>query len=175
MRELSESDRFTVTVNSREIEVFEGLTILEALVLEGIEVPSLCHDIRLERSNGNCGLCVVEVGAEAPRDVKACLTPVKPGMVITTHSPRLVEYRKVRLQQLLCDHNADCVAPCVETCPANIDIQTYLSHVADGNFQAAVHVIKDRNPFPSVCGRVCPHPCESECRRSLVDEPVAIN
>ena len=175
MRELSESDRFTVTVNSREIEVFEGLTILEALVLEGIEVPSLCHDIRLERSNGNCGLCVVEVGAEAPRDVKACLTPVRAGMVITTHSPRLVEYRKVRLQQLLCDHNADCVAPCVETCPANIDIQTYLSHVADGNFQAAVHVIKDRNPFPSVCGRVCPHPCESECRRSLVDEPVAIN
>ena len=175
MRELSESDRFTVTVNNREIEVFEGLTILEALVLEGIEVPSLCHDIRLERSNGNCGLCVVEVGAEAPRDVKACLTPVRAGMVITTHSPRLVEYRKVRLQQLLCDHNADCVAPCVQTCPANIDIQTYLSHVADGNYQAAVHVIKDRNPFPSVCGRVCPHPCESECRRSLADEPVAIN
>ena len=175
MHELSESDRFTVTVNNREIEVVEGLTILDALMLEGIEVPSLCHDIRLERSNGNCGLCVVEVGSEAPRDVKACLTPVQAGMVITTHSPRLVEYRKVRLEQLLCDHNADCVAPCVETCPGNIDIQTYLSHVADGNFQAAVRVIKDRNPFPSVCGRVCPHPCESECRRSLVDEPVAIN
>ncbi|NMM30189.1 MAG: FAD-dependent oxidoreductase [Cellulomonas sp.] len=175
MHELSESDRFTVTVNNREIEVVEGLTILDALTLEGIEVPSLCHDIRLERSNGNCGLCVVEVGSDAPRDVKACLTPVQAGMVITTHSPRLVEYRKVRLEQLLCDHNADCVAPCVETCPGNIDIQTYLSHVADGNFQAAVRVIKDRNPFPSVCGRVCPHPCESECRRSLVDEPVAIN
>ncbi|MGV8979061.1 MAG: NAD(P)-binding protein [Cellulomonas sp.] len=175
MRELSESDRFTVTVNNREIEVVDGLTILDALTLEGIEVPSLCHDIRLERSNGNCGLCVVEVGAESPRDVKACLTPVQAGMVITTHSPRLIEYRKVRLEQLLCDHNADCLAPCVETCPANIDIQTYLSHVADGNFQAAIRVIKDRNPFPSVCGRVCPHPCESECRRSLVDEPVAIN
>lgn len=175
MHELSESDRFTVTVNNREIEVVAGLTILDALTLEGIEVPSLCHDIRLERSNGNCGLCVVEVGSEAPRDVKACLTPVQAGMIITTHSPRLVEYRKVRLEQLLCDHNADCVAPCVETCPGNIDIQTYLSHVADGNFQAAVRVIKDRNPFPSVCGRVCPHPCESECRRSLVDEPVAIN
>ena len=175
MHELSESDRFTVMVNNREIEVVNGLTILDALTLEGIEVPSLCHDIRLERSNGNCGLCVVEVGSEAPRDVKACLTPVQAGMVITTHSPRLVDYRKVRLEQLLCDHNADCVAPCVETCPGNIDIQTYLSHVADGNFQAAVRVIKDRNPFPSVCGRVCPHPCESECRRSLVDEPVAIN
>jgi formate dehydrogenase major subunit len=175
VRDLSDAGRITITVNNREIRVLDGLTILQALVMEGIEVPSLCHDIRLERSNGNCGLCVVEVGEQAPRDVKACLTPVRAGMVITTHSPRLVAYRKVRLQQLLCDHNADCVAPCVETCPANIDIQTYLAHVADGNYEAAVHVIKDRNPFPSVCGRVCPHPCESQCRRGLVDEPVAIN
>lgn len=175
MRELSESDRFTITVNKREIEVYGGLTILQALVMEGIDVPSLCHDIRLQRSNGNCGLCVVEAGVDNPRDVKSCLTPVRPGMVITTHSQRLVDYRKVRLEQLLCDHNADCVAPCVQTCPATIDIQTYLSHVADGNYEAAVHVIKDRNPFPSVCGRVCPHPCEAECRRNLVDEPVAIN
>jgi formate dehydrogenase major subunit len=175
VHELSKRDRVAITVNNRRIEVFDGLTILQALVTEGIEVPSLCHDIRLERSNGNCGLCVVEVGESAPRDVKACVTPVREGMVVTTHSPRLVAYRKVRLQQLLCDHNADCVAPCVQTCPANIDIQTYLSHVADGNYEAAVHVIKDRNPFPSVCGRVCPHPCEAECRRSLVDEPVAIN
>ncbi|HUX71217.1 MAG TPA: NAD(P)-binding protein, partial [Cellulomonadaceae bacterium] len=175
MRELSESDRLTITVNNREIQVFDGLTILDALLKEGIDVPSLCHDIRLTRSNGSCGLCVVEVGTDAPRDVKACLTPVHAGMVIQTHTPRLEAYRKVRLQQLLCDHNADCVAPCVQTCPANIDIQTYLSHVADGNYEAAVRVIKDRNPFPSVCGRVCPHPCESECRRSLADEPVAIN
>ena len=175
MRELNESDRITVTVNNREIEAHGGLTILESLVMEGIEVPSLCHDIRLERSNGNCGLCVVEVGTDRPRDVKACVTPIQAGMTITTHSQRLEDYRKVRLEQMLCDHNADCVAPCVQTCPANIDIQTYLSHVADGNYEAAVRVIKNRNPFPSVCGRVCPHPCEAACRRNLVDEPVAIN
>ncbi|WP_149205380.1 NAD(P)-binding protein [Actinotalea subterranea] len=175
MRVLDESGRFSITVNNRELEVYDGLTILQALTAEGIEIPSLCHDIRLKRSNGSCGLCVVEVGEDTPRDVKACLTPVQPGMVITTHTPRLEAYRKVRLEQLLCDHNADCVAPCVQTCPANVDIQTYLKHVADGNFQAAIRVIKDRNPFPSVCGRVCPHPCEAECRRSLVDEPVAIN
>ena len=89
MRELSQGARFTITVNHREIQVFEGLTILQALLTEGIQVPSLCHDIRLKRSNGSCGLCVVEVGTDAPRDVKACLTPVQAGMVITTHSPRL--------------------------------------------------------------------------------------
>src|SRR5690606_27914553 len=149
--------------------------LLDALHDAGIEVPSLCHDVRLPRAIGSCGLCVVEVGEEQKREVKACQTPARPGMVVTTRSPVLEAYRTVRLEQLLCDHNADCVAPCVETCPANIDIQTYLRHVADGNYQAAIRVIKDRNPFPSVCGRVCPHPCESECRRNLVDEPVAIN
>jgi len=165
----------TVTVNNREMQVVEGLTILQALTQEGIDIPSLCHDPRLERSNASCGLCVVEVGEDAPRDVKACLTPIRAGMTITTHNERLEAYRKVRLEQLLCDHNADCVAPCVEACPANVDIQTYLRRVGDGNFEAAVRVIKDRNPFPSVCGRVCPHPCEAACRRNLVDEPVAIN
>ena len=168
----------TVTVNNRELQLPAGLTLLRALTDQGIEIPSLCHDIRLKRSNANCGLCVVEVDDPArgvPRDVKACLTPVSEGMVVTTHTERLEAYRKVRLEQLLCDHNADCVAPCVQTCPANIDIQTYLRRVGDGNFEAAVRVIKDRNPFPSVCGRVCPHPCEAACRRSLADAPVAIN
>jgi len=165
----------TITVDNREIEVVEGRMLLDALHDAGIDVPSLCHDVRLPRAIGSCGLCVVEIGEEQRREVKACLTPVRPGMVVTTRSPVLEAYRTVRLEQLLCDHNADCVAPCVETCPANIDIQTYLRHVADGNYEAAIRVIKDRNPFPSVCGRVCPHPCESECRRNLVDEPVAIN
>lgn len=175
MREPEPSERFAITVNNRQIEVFGGLTILQALLKEGVEVPSLCHDIRLTRSNGSCGLCVVEVGTDEPRDVKACLTPVTPGMVIATQTPRLEAYRKVRLEQLLTDHNADCIAPCVQACPANIDIQAYLRHVADGNDEAAIRVIKDRNPFPSVCGRVCPHPCEAACRRTLVDEPLAIN
>ena len=175
MSEYEKSERITVTVNDREIEVDGDLTILKALTKEGVDVPSLCHDIRLKRSNGSCGLCVVEVGAKEPRDVKACLTPIQPGMAVRTHTPRLEAYRKVRLEQLLADHDADCVAPCVQTCPANIDIQTYLSLVADGNYEAALRVIKDRNPFPSVCGRVCPHPCESACRRNLVDEPVGIN
>ncbi len=169
------SDTVTVTVNDREVQVPEGQTILQAMTQVGIDIPSLCHDIRLERTNASCGLCVVEVGEDTPRDVKACLTPIRAGMTITTHNPRLDAYRKVRLEQLLCDHNADCVAPCVETCPANVDIQTYLRLVADGNYEAAVRVIKDRNPFPSVCGRVCPHPCEAACRRNLVDTPVAIN
>ena len=164
----------TVTVDGREVVVNAGLTILTALKHIGIPVPSLCHDQRLERANGNCGMCVVEVGSER-REVKACVTPVLPGMEIHTHSASVDAYRRLRVGQLLCDHNADCEPPCQQRCPAHIDIQRYLALVTDGNFEAAVRVIKDRNPFPSVCGRVCPHPCEGECRRNLVDEPVGIN
>jgi formate dehydrogenase major subunit len=72
-------------------------------------------------------------------------------------------------------HNADCVAPCRLQCPDNIDIQTYIAQVAAGDTQGALQTIKRTNPFPSVCGRVCPHTCEIQCRRNLVDEAVAIN
>jgi formate dehydrogenase major subunit len=169
-----EHKRIKVTVNNREMEVYDNVTILQALIQEGQHIPHLCYDLRLERSNGNCGLCVVELGPDG-REVKACQTPIKAGMQITTHSPKLESYRKIRLEQLLSDHNADCVAPCVMTCPANIDIQSYLRQVRNGNYEAAIRVIKDRNPFPSACGRVCPHPCEAQCRRKKVDSAVAIN
>ncbi len=174
MKEILKRNRIRVTVNSREIEVYEGLTILQALLQEDIVIPHLCYDLRLERANGNCGLCVVEIG-EDKRVVKACQTPIRAGMVICTNSAGLNNYRKIRLEQLLSDHNADCVAPCVTTCPANVDIQRYIRHVSYGNFEEALRVIKQSNPFPSVCGRVCPHPCEAKCRRNLVDAPVAIN
>ena len=174
MQELSERTRFAITVDGREVEVSGGLTILTALEQEGFDTPSLCNDVRLERANGNCGLCVVEVGDER-REVKSCITPVQPGMAIRTRSETIDAYRKVRVEQLLCDHNADCEPPCQQTCPAHIDIQRYLALVTDGNFEAAVRVIKDRNPFPSACGRVCPHSCEGQCRRALVDSAVAIN
>jgi len=166
--------RIKVTINDREMEVYGNLTVLQSLIQAGVHIPHLCYDIRLARSNGNCGLCVVEIDGD-DRAVKSCQTPIHEGMKIVTKNDRLEAYRKIRLEQLLSDHNADCVAPCVTTCPANIDIQTYLRQVGNGNFEAALRVIKDRNPFPSACGRVCPHPCEAACRRNLVDSPVAIN
>ena len=176
MKSISMHKRIKVTVNGREMEVYDDLTILQALIQEDVEIPHLCYDLRLERANGNCGLCVVELGEGADvREVKSCQTPICAGMNIRTNSEQLKNYRKIRLAQLLSDHNADCVAPCISTCPDNVDIQKYLRHVQSGNFSEALQVIKENNPFPIVCGRVCPHPCEAACRRNLVDTPVAIN
>jgi len=64
--------------------------------------------------------------------------------------------------------------PCSLACPAGIDVRRYVSLIAEGKFAEAIAVVRERNPLPSVCGRVCPHPCEAACNRGLVDEPIAI-
>jgi NADH-quinone oxidoreductase subunit F len=65
-------------------------------------------------------------------------------------------------------------APCSHTCPANIDVPRYIRFVADGKPDAALAVIREKIPFPSVCGLVCFHPCETKCRRGQLDEALAI-
>ncbi|OPY86772.1 MAG: Iron hydrogenase 1 [Syntrophus sp. PtaU1.Bin208] len=118
----------------------------------------------------------VEVTEEGKtRFLSATSTLVKDGMAIRTDSDALRNYRKIYLQALLRHHYGDCVAPCVLRCPAHIDIQKYIYFVDSGNYPEALEVIKERNPLPAVCGRICPHPCESECRRNALDGPVNIN
>lgn len=92
---------------------------------------------------------------------------VCPKHIITLHS---------NSQSVLEEYTADqCTAPCQRACPAGIDIPRYIQKIAESDFMGAVRVIKEKNPFPLVCGRICYHPCEFVCRRNLVDEPVAIN
>ncbi len=69
----------------------------------------------------------------------------------------------------------ECTTPCQRACPAGINIREYIRQISLGNNHRAVQVIKERNPFPAVIGRICPRPCELECRRNYIDEPVAIN
>lgn len=63
---------------------------------------------------------------------------------------------------------------CSEGCPAGVDVKAYINLIADKRFEEAVEVIRRANPFPGVCGRVCTHPCEDECRRGELDDPLAI-
>ena len=66
------------------------------------------------------------------------------------------------------------VAPCQEACPAGIDVPRYIRHIRDGRFGEALAVIRERIPFPFVCGYACVHPCEAKCSRSQFEAPVAI-
>ncbi|MGD9211654.1 MAG: RnfABCDGE type electron transport complex subunit B [Desulfobacteraceae bacterium] len=67
------------------------------------------------------------------------------------------------------------LAPCQQTCPAEINIPQYIAQIRQGDYQGAVNTIRERNPLLLSCGRVCPHPCEDYCRRGIEDEPVSIN
>ena len=66
-------------------------------------------------------------------------------------------------------------APCKTACPAHISVQGYIRKAHEGKFDEALKIIKRENPFPAICGRVCPHGCESECTRACVDEAIAID
>ena len=66
------------------------------------------------------------------------------------------------------------LAPCSHACPAGIHVQGYVALIAKGRFQEALDLVREAIPFPGICGRICTHPCEINCRRNEVDEPVAI-
>ncbi|MFX0115476.1 MAG: NADH-ubiquinone oxidoreductase-F iron-sulfur binding region domain-containing protein, partial [Candidatus Hodarchaeota archaeon] len=65
-------------------------------------------------------------------------------------------------------------APCQNACPVELDIPGYIAFIKEGRFEEAYRLIKQRLPFPSICGRVCNHPCEATCVRSQLDDPLAI-
>lgn len=66
------------------------------------------------------------------------------------------------------------ISPCENTCPANVNVPGYTALIAQGRFIDAYNLIRQENPFPAVCGRICTRPCEAKCRRGTTDESVAI-
>lgn len=65
-------------------------------------------------------------------------------------------------------------APCMDACPAHLDIPTYIEHIRNGRYAESLKLIRETNVLPGTCGRVCVRPCESNCRRTLVDSPLQI-
>lgn len=65
-------------------------------------------------------------------------------------------------------------APCKAGCPAHISIQGFVTAIAEGRYEEGLKIIKEEMPFPGICGRICPHPCEEECNRGRFDKPIAI-
>jgi formate dehydrogenase major subunit len=167
------TERIEITLDGKKLMVDPGRTILETAQGEGIVIPTLCHDPRLEPF-ASCWVCLVKV-ERAKGFVPACGTRVFPGMVVTTSSADVLAARRMALELLLSNHYGDCKAPCTLTCPSNVDVQGYLGLIANGRFPEAVELIRRDNPMPAVIGRICPRPCESQCRRRLVEEPVNIN
>ena len=160
-----------IVVDGKEVLAKTGQTILDVCRENGIHIPTLCHDEQL-KPLGSCQICVVEL--EGHGLVASCATPVADGMVLQTNNVRITSARKQYLESLLFDHYGDCVSPCQDACPAGVDVQGYIALIARGAYREAVELIKETLPLPAVIGRICPHPCEEACRRSLVDQPISI-
>jgi NADH-quinone oxidoreductase subunit F len=122
----------------------------------------------------------IDILLNIAKTVKECslcgLGQTCPNPVLTTLNYFRDEYeahiKEKRCPAAVCD--ALMISPCQHTCPVGINIPKYVAHIAAGEYLEAIETIRDRNPFPAICGRICHHPCEGRCRRGELDEPVDI-
>lgn len=169
------NNNFKIILNGKSVEAYQGETIYECASRYGIKIPTLCHDPRIEPFS-SCYVCVVEI--EGMRGHQpSCSTKCVPGMVVNTNTEAVIKSRKTALDLLVSNHYADCMGLCKQTCPAGVDVQGYLALINRGLYHEAIGLIKETNPLPGICGRVCVRPCETKCRRSFMDEgaPVGID
>jgi len=162
-----------IIINGKKTTAKKGETILQCAKRQGIKIPTLCNDPRLAPYS-SCFVCVVEI--EGMNGLQpACSTPVREGMSVETHNEKVSTARKAALDLIASNHYADCVAPCKLTCPAGVDVQGYISLIEKRKYSEAVALIKEVNPLPAICGRVCVRPCEVACRRNLLDEGTGLS
>jgi len=137
-------------------------------------------DILNDITNGRGKLEDIDLLLNLSEQVKAgslCgLGQTAPNPVLTTIRYFRDEYeehiKKHHCRAAVCEGIVS--APCSHTCPAGIDAPRYIRFIGEGKFAESVAVIREKIPFPSVCGYVCVHPCEAKCRRGLLDEAIGI-
>lgn len=141
----------------------EGLGALESMmgqVLEGSADESILEAIERTAKNIYATAdCVI--GTEA---AKMALTSIR-----DFREDYLTHIREGR-----CSCGIGNAISCTAVCPAHVDVPGYIALIQEGRYEDAVKLIRKDNPFPSVCGYVCEHPCESHCRRRMVDDAVNI-
>lgn len=171
-------EQIKITINGKECICNKDEYILKVAKDNGIDIPNLC-DHESVAAFGACGLCAVEIiddgnGRKLPKLMRACATKAQNGYVVLIDSERVMRSRKVALELLMSDHEGDCLGPCKLNCPAGTDVQKYLKQISQGDYHGATQTIKNVIPVPASIGRICPHPCESNCRRRFVDQPLSI-
>lgn len=115
--------------------------------------------------------------ADTVKECSLCgLGQTCPNPVLTTIKYFRDEYethiKEKKCPAAVCD--ALMISPCQHTCPVGINVPKYVAHIAADEYLESVETIRERNPFPAICGRICHHPCETRCRRGELDDPVAI-
>jgi hypothetical protein len=159
-------------INTRDITVPEGTTLLTAARSCGFDIPTMCYADGYEPFT-SCMICVVQETL-SQRLLPACSALALDGMVIETDNKEVHQARKNALDLLLSEHVGDCEEPCKRICPAHIDISEMMRQVRADDWQKAILTIMKHIPFPGVIGRICPAPCEKGCNRGHYDTPISI-
>ncbi len=84
-----------------------------------------------------------------------------------------LEYES-HIQKRICPANVGQKVPCINKCPAHVDIPGYIALVGEGDYAGAINLIRKDNPLPTACAMICEHPCEERCRRRLLDDAINI-
>ena len=159
-------------INSKDITVPEGTTILGAAKSMGVDIPTMCY-LEGNANHPSCMVCVVKDNHSGML-YPSCAMPVGQGMDIETESEEVINARREALELLLSDHVGDCEAPCRIACPAFMDIPKMNRLIAKGDFLSALNVVKQEIALPGILGYICSAPCEKVCRRKQVDSAVSI-
>ncbi len=139
-----------LTIDHIPVEVEEGFTVMEAAAILGISIPSMCFHPGFS-NHPSCMICIVK---DVSRDnfVPSCALPVSEGMNILTGTEEVTKARKEALELLLSDHIGDCEAPCRLSCPAFMDIPLMNRLIAMGDFQKALHIVREEIALPLILG-----------------------
>ena len=165
-------NQLLLTINQQAVTAAPGTSILDAATAAGIAIPTLCFLNSLHET-GSCWMCIVEIKGKN-RFVPACDTSVSEGMVIETDNAEIGAMRRQSLERIIEEHGGDCMGPCELSCPAGCNIPDFIAAIARHDEKKAIEIIKQSIPLPGILGRICPAPCEDECRRHSFDKPVSI-
>ena len=134
-------------VNDIEVEVEEGLTVLQACEKAGVEIPRFCYHEKLSIA-GNCRMCLVEM-EKSPKPIASCAMPAADGMVIKTNTPKIEKSRKGVMEFLLANHPLDCPV-CDQGGECDLQDQSMFYGIDKSRFKENKRAVPDKNMGPLI-------------------------
>ena len=112
--------------------------------------------------------------AEMIRDASECAIGYEAARSVLEGLDTFADEYASHLRDRSCQEGVGQTVPCETLCPAHVDVPAYIALTAAGDYAGAVNMVRKDNPFPTACAFVCEHPCETRCRRTLIDAPINI-
>jgi len=137
-----------ISINGNSHEVPQGITIIQACEIAGIEIPRFCYHERLAIA-GNCRMCLVEVAGGPPKPVASCAMPVNENMQIFTDTPMVKKAREGVMEFLLANHPLDCPI-CDQAGECDLQDQAYQYGKGEGDYHEHKRAVKDKNMGPLI-------------------------